>query len=150
MKQSRKFCSSLLIICMVFVMLSGCNTDHNVSTSVTTVATTEDPTDVSKEFWYPLSEETPGVIKGDGKAEEVNVRENAGTNHKCVDVLEVGTEIVVYETVLGPGDKVWGRIDQGWILMDLVQLESNTAADENTTASEDTNADETAASTEAV
>lgn len=149
MKRLRKFGSSLLIICMVFVILSGCRTDHNVSTSVTTVTTTEDPTDVSKEFWYTLTEETPGVIKGDGKAEAVNVRENAGANYKCVDVLEVGTEIVVYETALGPGDKVWGRIDQGWILMDLVQLESNSATDENTTASEDTNADETAASTEA-
>lgn len=135
MKQSRKFGSSLLIICMVFVVLSGCSTDPNAETTT--------------EAWYPLAEETPGVIKGDGKAEEVNVRENAGTNYKSVDVLEVGTEIVVYETALGPGDKVWGRIDQGWILMDLVQLESNTAADENTTAREDTNGDETEASTEA-
>lgn len=149
MKRLRKLGSSFFIICMVFVILSGCSRGHNTYTSATTVATTEESMDVSKEFWYTLTEETPGVIKGDGKAEAVNVRENAGANYKCVDVLEVGTEIVVYETALGHDGNVWGRINQGWILMDLVQLESNTAADENTIAIEDTNADKTAASTEA-
>uniref|UniRef100_UPI004055A8FE hypothetical protein n=1 Tax=Acetatifactor sp. TaxID=1872090 RepID=UPI004055A8FE len=136
MKRLRKLGSSLLIICMVFVILSGCSRGHNIYTSVTTVATTEDPMDVSKEFWYTLTEKTPGVIKGDGKAEAVNVRENAGANYKCVDVLEVGTEIVVYETALGHDGNVWGRIDQGWILMDLVQLESNAAADETAAVTE--------------
>ena len=121
MKQSRKFGSSLLIICMVFVVLSGCSMDPTAETTT--------------EAWYPLAEETHGVIKGDGKAEEVNVRENAGSNYKCVDVLEDGAEIV-YETAPGPGDIVWGRIDQGWIHMDLVQLKSDAAVDETAAATE--------------
>uniref|UniRef100_UPI004055BB71 hypothetical protein n=1 Tax=Acetatifactor sp. TaxID=1872090 RepID=UPI004055BB71 len=91
--------------------------------------------ETTTEAWYPLAEETPGVIKGDGKAEEVNVHENAGANYKCVDVLEVRAEIV-YETAPDPGDIVWGRIDQGWILMDLVQLKRDAAADETAAATE--------------
>ena len=55
-------------------------------------------------------------------AEAVNVRENAGGNYKVVTQLKVGTEITVYEVVTIDDGKEWGRIDQGWILMDLVQL----------------------------
>ena len=58
----------------------------------------------------------------------VNVRENAGGNYKVVTQLEEGTEITVYEIVTIDGGKEWGRIDQGWILMDFVQLNGSKPA----------------------
>ena len=45
-----------------------------------------------------------------------------------VTQLEEGTEITVYEIVTIDGGKEWGRIDQGWILMDFVQLNGSKPA----------------------
>ena len=71
---------------------------------------------------------TPGVIRDIVNADAVNVRENAGGNYKVVTQLEEGTEITVYEIVTIDGGKEWGRIDQGWILMDFVQLNGSKPA----------------------
>lgn len=126
----KKFVCLLLTICMILGVLSGCRKDHHESTLMSTIATTEVaeeaitvPTaEVPTESEPAEAAGTPGVIRKIPKAEAVNVRENAGGNYKVVTQLKVGTEITVYEVVTIADGKEWGRIDQGWILMDLVQL----------------------------
>lgn len=125
----KKFVCLLLTICMILGVFSGCRKDHHESALISTITTTE----AAKEaITVPTAEVptesepaevagTPGVIRKIPKAEAVNVRENAGGNYKVVTQLKVGTEIMVYEVTIADG-KEWGRIDQGWILMDLVQL----------------------------
>lgn len=125
----KKFVCLLLTICMILGVFSGCRKDHHESALISTITTTE----VAKEaITVPTAEVptesepaeaagTPGVIRKIPKAQAVNVRENAGGNYKVVTQLKVGTEITVYEVTIADG-KEWGRIDQGWILMDLVQL----------------------------
>ena len=116
----KKFVCLLLTICMILGVLSGCRKDHHESTLMSTIATTEVaeeaitvPTaEVPTESEPAEAAGTPGVIRKIPKAEAVNV----------VTQLKVGTEITVYEVVTIADGNEWGRIDQGWILMDLVQL----------------------------
>ena len=56
-------------------------------------------------------------------ADEVNVRSGAGVANAKVTTLKRGTQVTVYEqkTV---DDALWGRIDQGWIAMQYVDLSS--------------------------
>lgn len=125
----KKFVCLLLTICMILGVFSGCRKDHHESALISTITTTEAakeaitvPTaEVPTESEPAEAAGTPGVIRKIPKAKAVNVRENAGGNYKVVTQLKVGTEIMVYEVTIADG-KEWGRIDQGWILMDLVQL----------------------------
>lgn len=126
----KKFVCLLLTICMILGIFSGCRKDHHEPTLMSTIV----PTEVAKEaITVPTAEVptesepaeatgTPGVIRDIVNADAVNVRENAGGNYKVVTQIEEGAEITVYEIVTIDGGKEWGRIDQGWILMDLVQL----------------------------
>lgn len=126
----KKFVCLLLTICMILGVFSGCRKDYHESASVSTLAAAETakevitvPTEkVPTESEPAEAAGTPGVIRKIPKAEAVNVRENAGKNYKVVTQLKVGTEITVYEVFTIADGKEWGRIDQGWILMDLVQL----------------------------
>lgn len=143
----KKFVCLLLTICMVLGVFSGCRKDYHESVQVSIIASTETaeevitaattepglttemiempteaPTEVPAEPEPAEATGTPGVIRDIENADAVNVRENAGGNYKIVTQLEEGTEITVYEIVTVDGGKEWGRIDQGWILMDLVQL----------------------------
>lgn len=126
----KKFVCLLLTICMILGVFSGCHKDHHESALMSTIATTEAakeaitvPTaEVPTESEPAEATGTPGVIRDIVNADAANVRENAGGNYKVVTQLEEGTEITVYEIVTIDGGKEWGRIDQGWILMDLVQL----------------------------
>lgn len=52
----------------------------------------------------------------------LNVRGDAGVTHKLVDSLPRGTKVEIYETKTADG-MLWGRIKQGWICMQYVQLE---------------------------
>ena len=57
----------------------------------------------------------------------LNVRSGAGLSNKLVDSLTRGTQVQIYETKHAEG-MLWGRIKQGWICMEYVQVvESNTA-----------------------
>ena len=132
----KKFVCSLLTICMMLGVFSGCRKDSHESALVSTSATTEAakeaitvPTaEVPTESEPAEATGTPGVIRDIVNADAVNVRENAGGNYKVVTQLEEGTEITVYEIVTIDGGKEWGRIDQGWILMDFVQLNGSKPA----------------------
>ena len=46
----------------------------------------------------------------------LNVRNGAGTNYSRVTTVQYGTRHEVYEQV-AVGDKIWGRIDAGWICL---------------------------------
>lgn len=122
----KKFVCSLLTTCMILGVFSGCRKDYHESTLVSPIVTTETDTKVTTEATTESEPAdatgTPGVIRDIVNADAVNVRENAGGNYKVVTQIEEGTEITVYEIVTIDGGKEWGRIDQGWILMDFVQL----------------------------
>ena len=87
----------------------------------------------------PLTEPQPPVqeeTSGTGTTEEstnvhhgtvvncnsLNVRSGAGLNNKLVDSLSRGAQVDIYETQNAEG-MVWGRIKQGWICMQYVQLQ---------------------------
>lgn len=126
----KKFVCSLLTICLILGVFSGCNKSRHEPAQMSIMTTTE----AAKEaITVPTSEVPtesepdeatgiPGVVKDLANYDAVNVRENAGGNYKIVMHLDEGTEITVYEIVTIDGGKEWGRIDQGWIFMDLVQL----------------------------
>lgn len=137
-----KFVCSLFTICIILGVFSGCRKDYHESVQVSIIASTEMaeevitaattepgltteviemPTEALTEVPAELAG-TPGVIKDLVNADAVNIRENAGANYKVVLQLNEGTEITVYEVVTIADGNEWGRIDQGWILMDLVQL----------------------------
>ena len=52
----------------------------------------------------------------------LRVRKGPGTSYRQVGSLAAGTEVKIYETT-GSGAGLWGRIDQGWISMNYVELE---------------------------
>ena len=57
---------------------------------------------------------------------EVNVRKGPGVKNPEVMKLKKGTRVTVYETTMV--DKAeWGRIDQGWVSMQYVQLDGGAA-----------------------
>ena len=59
-----------------------------------------------------------GTITGD----ELRVRSGAGTNYSIVTYKQKGDRVTVYETQQ-VGNTLWGRIDEGWVSMDYVELD---------------------------
>ena len=55
------------------------------------------------------------------KCDAVNIRAGVGTHYDKVGKLAAGTKVTILETQK-QGSMLWGRIDQGWISMDYVQL----------------------------
>lgn len=60
----------------------------------------------------------------------LNVRDNAGMSGKVVGSLAKGTVIKIHETKV-VGSTTWGRIDEGWISMSYVKLDSGNAQNNN-------------------
>ncbi len=56
----------------------------------------------------------------------LNVRKGPGTNHEKVGSLKPGAKVTILETTT-VGNAAWGRIDQGWICMQYVQLDQPSA-----------------------
>ena len=77
-------------------------------------------------------EETPEQKPSDEKEEgqqglvyncnNLNVRNGAGLSCKLVDTLTRGTRVEIYETKHAEG-MLWGRIKQGWVCMDYIQIQ---------------------------
>lgn len=63
----------------------------------------------------------PGVVVN---ANVVNVRKAAGTSKPIVTTLKLGTKVLVYEQTT-KDNAPWGRINQGWICMNYVRLNSD-------------------------
>ena len=72
------------------------------------------------------STETPiatgTVISANGGIAWLNVRANAGTGYPQVGRLEIGEKVELLE-IKQVGTSQWGRIAQGWVLMDYVKLD---------------------------
>lgn len=59
-------------------------------------------------------------------AKSVNVRQAAGVGNNLVTTLANGTSVTVYEQTTVDGAR-WGRIDQGWVAMEYVDLSTRPA-----------------------
>ena len=68
---------------------------------------------------------------------QLNVRAKAGTGYAIVAKLPKGTTVTIYETTK-VGSVTWGRIEQGWVSMDYIKLNTSTG-----TGTEDTSKPET-------
>lgn len=64
-------------------------------------------------------------------ANSLRVRSAPGTDKAVLGYLTMGTRVQIYETQT-IGSMVWGRIDQGWISLDYVKLDSASSGDANT------------------
>ena len=89
-------------------------TEATEPTEVTTEPT-EAPTEETKET---IPQGLPGVVAG----EAVNVRVGPGTNHNTIASLPIGTKVYIQEVNLKTA-LPWGKIDEGWICLNYVQLE---------------------------
>ena len=52
----------------------------------------------------------------------LNVRAGAGTGYRVVTRLKPGTEVEILEQKY-TGYTWWGRIDEGWVCMDYIEME---------------------------
>lgn len=139
----------LLLATLLAFSLIGCSeanlrktvppeTTAPVVTEATTEATTE-PTTKPTETTVPVEttvatepvETTvpteaptePKGIPGTVTARSLNVRSAPGVANPLVTTLPYGTSVTVYEKTEKDGDD-WGRIDQGWVSLKYVKLES--------------------------
>ena len=70
----------------------------------------------------PSAEDLANAVKGVVISNtNLNVRIAAGISNMAVNSLPKGTKVTVYETTVLNG-VTWGRIDQGWVCMDYIQL----------------------------
>jgi len=65
----------------------------------------------------------PGVVK----STYVNVRSEASARSRQVTQLKQGTKVTVYEQIIADG-AAWGKIDQGWVAMEYIDLSSRPTA----------------------
>ena len=54
----------------------------------------------------------------------LRIRSAAGTSNTVLGYLTMGTKVSIYEKMT-VGSMIWGRIDQGWISLDYVKLDSS-------------------------
>lgn len=93
------------------------------------------PTTPSVPEATPVNPSTPAVsTTATGtvvNADKVNVRSAAGVSNPLVTSLAKGTKVTVYEQTT-VDNALWGRIDQGWIAMNYVDLSTKTNANGTT------------------
>ena len=58
----------------------------------------------------------------------LNVRVGPGTNNNLIGQIKSGTQVKITERAL-IGSTYWGKIDQGWISMDYVQIKTGTTTE---------------------
>ena len=66
--------------------------------------------------------EAPSLI-GTVTAKSLNVRSGPGTAYDTVDTISKGDQVVIYEQTTVDG-KAWGRIDNGWVSLRYVSVET--------------------------
>ena len=66
---------------------------------------------------------TGTVISANGKIDWLNVRADAGSGYPQVGRLEIGEKVELLE-IKQVGTQQWGRIAEGWVLMDYVKLDT--------------------------
>lgn len=110
-----------------------------VTTEAATTEATTQPTETTVpvettvatepvETTVPTEEPTePQGIPGTVTARSLNVRSAPGVGSPLVTTLPYGTSVTVYEKAW-KDDMDWGRIDQGWVSLKYVKLESGSAS----------------------
>ena len=129
----------ILAAAVLTLSLTGCGKSAPIAT-VTTETTSPTPplvttvpvettqaTEAPTEFTIPETEPAPTGVIGVVNNPYVNVREQAGANSKLVTKLTSGTQVTIWEQITKEGTS-WGHIDQGWVSMDYIQLESSPAS----------------------
>ena len=101
-------------VCMTYIRLNattgGSSSDDTTSDDTTTGGSTG------------TENAQTGTI---ANTNSVNVRAAAGVSNALVTTLARGTKVNVYEQVTKDG-AAWGRIDQGWVAMQYVALDTTT------------------------
>lgn len=152
-KKAGKLPIILLVVALAF-SLFGCSSQNPretvpaettspvVTTEATTEATTQPTTEPTEttvpvettvatepvETTVPTEAPTePQGIPGTVTARSLNVRSEPGVGNPLVTSLPYGTSVTVYEKTRKDGAD-WGRIDQGWVSLEYVKLESGGAS----------------------
>ena len=82
--------------------------------------TTAPPTTVP-----PTTEPVKNAVMGTVNATTLNIRAGAGTSYKIVGYLRNGARVEILEQKTA-GGMTWGRIKDGWISLDYVELDNKT------------------------
>lgn len=98
-------------------------TQPETESTETTVPETEPPETTEPETVPPTTEKEVGEPGKVVNTNSLNVREKPGASSKLVTTLKGGTQVTVYEQITYYGSK-WGRIDQGWVSMSYILLDS--------------------------
>ena len=137
---TKRWISLLLALCLLLGCFTGCSrkradkptepatippqlildpsditTEATNPTEVTTEPT-EAPTEATKET---TPKGLPGVVAGDS----VNVRTGPGMNYNATSTLPIGTKVLIQEVDLKTA-LPWGKIEEGWICLNYVQLDN--------------------------
>ncbi len=95
------------------------------ATEIATATTEPEPTipEVTEEATEAPTEPSgePGTVI---RTSKLNVREAPSVNAKRLMQLEKGTRVTVYEVEKAAG-MTWGRIEQGWVSMEYIQLDNS-------------------------
>ena len=86
-------------------------------TTEATTEPTEAPTEAPKET-------TPKGLAGVVAGDSVNIRFGPGMNYGSNSTLSTGTKVYVQEVDLKSSPLPWGKIEEGWICLNYVQLDN--------------------------
>ena len=137
---ARRSLGLLLCIGMILGCFSGCHKSRTTlpeapteppsylisetvpeTTEPQTAPTETEPTEAATS--EPTKEPRPQGLTGTVAGTYVNIRSGPGTNYGSSETLEEGTPVLILE-INANGSLPWGRIDQGWICLDYVLLDS--------------------------
>ena len=124
----RKLLTILAVVCLLLACLAGCKntasgdpTDPIASENVQTDPTANAPTEAPDVPTEPAEPETPAVM-GTVIADDLNVRSNPSIDSTVLNQLSINDRILIIEQKV-VGEVTWGRITEGWINMNYVQLD---------------------------
>lgn len=107
------------------VTLGSSNTSSGTTAGTTTGTTTGGTTAGGTTTGGTATGTTTSSVKGTiANTDKVNVRKAAGVNNPVVTTLTRGTVVTVYEQTT-VNNAAWGRIDQGWVALNYVNLSTN-------------------------
>ncbi len=131
----RRILTLLAALLLITAVLAGCNrnsaSDDPTDPPVPTVTegeletlppTITDPVDETEAPTEPEPTALPDAVMGTVTADQLNVRSNPSTSGTVLKMLPKDTRVTVLEqrTI----DKItWGRITEGWVMMNYIRLD---------------------------